>query len=290
MAGLFKVMVGFWKREIRVRKQGMWLAVTVIALSVGCNKEPDANPAETSPAPAPVTQAPTAPATLDLSDVIETNPRYVVGISYPPGAANYPGLARELVTYADAAKAELLQAVAALGNDKPSSPYELSLNFEITASSPDVVAASADGSRYTGGAHGEPLVARFVWLQGRDERLTVVELLPSEEGLKAVSQYAAQQLQQQANEKAQAERLSPEEAESTLRSASKMIAIGTAPSAENFDQFLPVLEGGKIAAIRFVFPPYQVGPYSDGTQSVEVPAAQILRYVSPEYVGLFIGY
>ena len=37
----------------------------------------------------------------------------------------------------------------------------------------------------------------------------------------------------------------------------------------------------------FVFPPYQVGPYSDGTQSVDVPASVLLPYVGAAYAGLF---
>jgi len=38
-----------------------------------------------------------------------------------------------------------------------------------------------------------------------------------------------------------------------------------------------------------VFAPYQVGPYSDGTQTVEVPADVLLPFVAPEYRTLFSG-
>ncbi|MGN5663501.1 hypothetical protein ABUK39_06180, partial [Xanthomonas citri pv. mangiferaeindicae] len=43
----------------------------------------------------------------------------------------------------------------------------------------------------------------------------------------------------------------------------------------------------QITAVRFVFPPYQVGPYSDGTQMAEVAASTLLPSVAPEYVHLF---
>ena len=33
--------------------------------------------------------------------------------------------------------------------------------------------------------------------------------------------------------------------------------------------------------MRFVFPPYQVGPYADGTQTVDVPAAILLPHLAP---------
>ena len=75
-----------------------------------------------------------------------------------------------------------------------------------------------------------------------------------------------------------------------LKNAADMIEQGTEPKPGNFANFEPVLDaGGKIAALRFVFPPYQVGPYSDGTQTVEVPAAVLLPHVPPIERGLFAG-
>jgi len=38
-----------------------------------------------------------------------------------------------------------------------------------------------------------------------------------------------------------------------------------------------------------VFPPYQVGPYSDGTQTVEVPSVALLPHIAPAYRSLFEG-
>ena len=56
----------------------------------------------------------------------------------------------------------------------------------------------------------------------------------------------------------------------------------------NFSQFEPVVApDGKLVALRFVFAPYQVGPYSDGVQTVEVPAAVLLPHVAPAYRAMF---
>jgi Protein of unknown function (DUF3298). len=67
-----------------------------------------------------------------------------------------------------------------------------------------------------------------------------------------------------------------------------MINEGTAPEMENFSQFLPVVDRqGQITALRFVFPPYQVGPYSDGTQTVDVPVSVLLPHIAAEFRGLF---
>src|SRR3546814_4664889 len=89
-----------------------------------------------------------------LKDVIERDPNYVIGISYPPNINQYPGLAAELQRYADAARSELMQAVDGLAGEKPSAPYDLSLAFNMLAETPQVVTVAANGSSYTGGAHG----------------------------------------------------------------------------------------------------------------------------------------
>ncbi|HYG06041.1 MAG TPA: hypothetical protein VD865_06470 [Stenotrophomonas sp.] len=238
---------------------------------------------DNAPASAPPAAAPAA-----LQDVIERDPRYVVGISYPPGLARHAGLAEAVQQYATAARAELMQAVEGLGNDKPSAPYELSLAFEQVLDTPDIVVVAVDGGRYTGGAHGEPLVARFVWLPRSQQMLTADKLIPTREGWETVGQYVAAQLRDAARKRAEADKLPPADAEALLKNADKMIAEGTTGDPANFQQFVPLLDGaGKIAALRFVFPPYQVGPYSDGTQSADVPAGVLRPLVAPEYTALF---
>src|SRR5690606_30636740 len=115
----------------------------------------------------------TTPATVeapkvDLGDVIETTSDYVIGISYPQSAAKYPRLAAELKAYAEEARAELMRAVEARKQSQPagegiegSAMYDLSLTFTEVVDSPKLAAYAADGSMYTGGAHGIPLLSRF---------------------------------------------------------------------------------------------------------------------------------
>ena len=69
-----------------------------------------------------------------------------------------------------------------------------------------------------------------------------------------------------------------------------MIDAGTTPEAGNFAQFEPVMNAeGQIRAIRFVFPPYQVAPYVEGTRTVEIPARVLLPHIAPAYRSLFQG-
>ena len=265
------------------------LLLSVVLMAGACKREAGvpATPEPELTVPAETVAGATA-AVPELKDVIETTDSYIVGISYPATINKYPGLAQAVSDYADAARAELMQAVAGFGNDKPSAPYELSLSFEQVVETPQLVAIGADGSRYTGGAHGEPLVARFVWLPARNKLLTAAELVPRVAGWVAIGAYVREQLHTSVSVRADADEMPPQERLEFVRTADKMIDEGTEPDVDNFAAFQPVVDAqGRITALRFVFPPYQVGPYSDGTQTVDVPAAVLLPHLAPEYSGLF---
>lgn len=265
----------------------------LLALLAGCTQR---EPAAVEPAePAADAAAPTTPApeplmvqSGPLEDVIEHAPAYMVGISYPRGLDAYPELAAVIRKYAQDARSELMEAVSGLGNDKPAAPYELSLAFERLLQTTDLIVISADGSRYTGGAHGEPLVARFVWLIKERKQLTAQALVPDPAGWEKIGRDVAAQLHAAATQRVEADRVPVEEQAEQVASADRMIAEGTAAQVDNFAQFVPVLNAaGQITAVRFVFPPYQVGPYSDGTQTAEVAASTLMPWIAPEYVHLF---
>lgn len=225
---------------------------------------------------------------VTLQDVMENTPERLVGISFDPALKPSAALAAELSGYAEQARTELQQALDDLGNDKPRFPYELSLGFEQTVATPELIAVSADGSLYTGGAHGMPLVERFVWLVGEDRRLTADELIPRAASRQSIASYAEAVLLDKLQTRLQAERLEDDLRREMLDSARSMISEGTEPISGNFRQFQPVVDAqGRISAIRFVFPPYQVGPYSDGVQTVDVPVSVILPHVDARFAHLF---
>ena len=81
----------------------------------------------------------------------------------------------------------------------------------------------------------------------------------------------------------------PERAEQ-LQVGSRMIDAGTSPNPANFSRFEPVMNAeGRIMALRFVFAPYQVAPYVEGTRTVELPARLLLPHVVTTYRSLFQG-
>lgn len=264
--------------------------MSVALLLAGCQREssaPSRAPHAGSSAPAAAMATTVAPT---LQDVIERDPRYMLGISYPPVANRYPGLAAALMRYAETARADLAQAVAALGSQVPSAPYELSLSFTEVVATPQLVAIAADGSSYTGGAHGAPLVARFVWLPQENQLLTAARLVPDARAWRDVSDRVRAQLQTALSQRMDADHIPAADRVRMVKDASRMIADGTGPDVANFSQFEPILApDGRIAAVRFVFPPYQVGPYADGTQTVDIAAQDLLADIAPVYRHLFEG-
>ena len=271
--------------------------LSALALA-GCRREAevpggavDAADAAGDPAAA-VQDAAAEAGPVRLEDVMESDPRYIIGISYPPGMDRYPGLAAGLKRYADAARADLMEAVDA--HDPAAGgagvPYDLTLSYDVLAETPEVVAVQAWGTLYTGGAHGNPLVARFVWLPVRQEMLTAEALVPDQAGWREVSAFVRESLHGALSQRLDADELEPQDRQRLMRSTGRMIDEGTAPEAANFAEFEPVQGAdGRLRALRFVFPPYQVGPYSDGMQTVEVPAAVLLPHVAAEYRPLFQG-
>lgn len=274
---------------------GAWLLLALAA----CNRSPQ--PQAPSPAKAP-TQAAQAATPVDLRDISERDPHYLVGISFPPELKRYPALAVAVKRDADAVRADFLKQVAAEKGGPSPGPFDLSLAYRMVAQSPRIVAVAAEGTSYVGGAHEVPLLERYVWMLPEDRRLTAETLVPDPAGWEPIAAYvrdrlAAMRRQRLADEAkndaaGQDDDGQPDDAalKEQLKNAADMIEQGTEPEAENFANFEPVLgPDGKISALRFVFPPYQVGPYSDGTQSVEVPAAVLLPVVAPAERGLFAG-
>lgn len=272
------------------------LCACALVVLAACRREGEPAAPATSAAPAApagtVTTAAPASAAVDLKDVSESTPDYIIGISYQVPANQHPALAAELKKYADAARADLVEAAKSRGEPggATSAPYDLSLSFTELMNTPSVVAVAADGSSYTGGAHGAPLIARFVWLPQQQRMLTARELIRDEKGWAAISGYVREQLHSALSQRVDADDLPAEERAEVVKNASRMIDDGTEPAPTDFALFEPMAASdGRLGGLRFVFAPYQVGPYSDGTQTVEVPADVLLPFVSPEYRPLFTG-
>jgi hypothetical protein len=261
------------------------LAACLVMLAACGEQARDASPQAAREA---AVAAKPSPSAIVLKDVLETTPTHVIGISYPAELADYPGLAVQARRYAEQARQQVVDAVRQRPGDPALGPYELSLEFKLKHESPRLVVLAVDGSSYTGGAHGIPMIQRWVWLRPEQRLLTAAELFPQDGSWQAISTSVREQLRNSVAQRLDADKVPPAERAAVVRTAGAMIDGGTEARPEDFAVFEPVMTpDGKISALRFVFPPYQVGTYSDGMHTVELPAAKLIGMVNPDYRGLF---
>ena len=258
-----------------------------LALLAACGRGGD-DTAARSDAPRPAVARPAA-APVALKDVLETTPTHIIGISYPAGLAKYPGLAAQAQRYAEQARQQVVDAVRQRPSaDASAGPFELSLEFKLKHESPQLVVLAVDGSSYTGGAHGTPMIQRWVWLPPEQRLLTAAELFPQDGSWQTISTSVREQLRNSVTQRLDADEVSAADRADAVRTAGAMLDGGTEARADDFAVFEPEMTAdGKIGALRFVFPPYQVGSYADGMYTVELPAAQLVGMVNPSYRGLF---
>ena len=264
------------------------LVLSFALLLTACNRGRESSPAAEPTAAITGQAAPAPAAPVVLHDVIETTPAYIVGISYPQVAASYPPLARAVHDFAEGARGRLMLAVKGLNGQRPEVPYDLSLSFSKVVETPRVVAVAAEGSSFTGGAHGAPLVERFIWLPQMQQMLAAEQLIPDAAHWGPVAAYVREQLMTALSQQLDDDGAEADARARLLKSGSKSIDAGTTPGPKHFSRFEPVMNAdGSIRALRFVFPPEQVGRYEDGTRTVEVPASVLLPLVAPGYRPLF---
>ena len=263
-------------------------AIGLLAVLAACDRE-HSTPTAAAPPPPPVAQPAPPPAAIELKDISESTPQYLIGVTYPPAAAKYPGLAKSLHDYTEAGRADLLKAVAGMKPGQSPGPYDLTLSYTLLAETPDVVAVAADGSSFTGGAHGTPLVARFVWLPQQNAPMTGASLFSDPKAWTAVSDFAREQLHTQLSQSIEEENLAPAVRAQQLEMRNGMIDEGTGPKPESFALFEPVMtEAGKLRALRFVFAPGQVAAYVEGVRTVDVPTEVFQSFLAPQYRDLFV--
>lgn len=265
------------------------MAACLVVLLAACgDRSGDSSPtAAEAPSGATPAARPVAPAVV-LKDVLETTPTHIIGISYPKDLAKYPGLAAQARRYAEQARQQVVDAVRQRPDDPAAGPYELSLEFKLKHESPQLVVLAVDGSSFTGGAHGTPMIQRWVWMPAESRLLTAAELFPQEGSWQAISTTVRQQLRDSVARRLDADKVPAAERAALVRDTGSLIDGGTEARPEDFAVFEPVMTpDGKISALRFVFPPYQVGAYADGMHTVELPAAQLVSMVNPTYRPLF---
>lgn len=256
--------------------------ITVLATS--CKREQATN------APATVATPPAAAtAPVSLQDQVEHTSTYLLGITYPKGVTLPQGLVQEMKAYADASRKRLVDAAAPHKAGDAGVPYDMSLEFrQILPQAHGLIAIAADGSLYSGGKRGDPLIRRFLWDVQGGTLVRAQNLLTHEAGWVAISNSVRETLIGQIRSRLEDDKQAAEDIETSVAQMRPIVESGTQPAAAEFAEFEPMIDGnGKLIGLTFVFPPYQVAGYSDGVQRADVPVSVFRQYLDPRWRSLF---
>ena len=191
--------------------------------------------------------------------------------SIPPKAAAYPSLSAWFASEETRLRsAAMAQAVAGQHDAADAgiafNSYETSRVWEVVADLPRFLSLSEQLYDYTGGAHGNTSYAALVWDKPMKLRRQPLAFFSSPDALKdAVTTVFCQKLNARRDTAGQPEY-------SPCPDPSKEVLILGSTTGKRFDR------------IGFLLPPYEAGPYAQGSFDITLPVTPaILAAVRPEY-------
>jgi hypothetical protein len=120
-----------------------------------------------------------------------------------------------------------------------------------------------ESSVFTGGAHGNQAVELFNYDKSFN-RISLEDVLLDEESLKQIASLITSKI---------VEKISSE------NDSSALFSEGLEPVKENFQHFYIT-----DSAVHFIFPPYQILPYSYGMVDISLPFEEVYSYVAKQFI------
>ncbi len=216
----------------------------------------------------------------------ESTERYEYRVRWPDELARDAGIEAAMRAIADDRLQEFIEAAGSAPAD--SGRWTLELDFSACAGTAELRCIAADGSVFTGGAHPLPIIERLLYSSTRSTALRPDQLFTdADAALRAISARASEMLLTQRIAQAA---VSGAPADAAARASMRgEIASGAEPSPANYRLAEPVVSGsGRINALKFLFAPYQVASYAEGTLVAEVPATVFAQWLRPEFAGEFV--
>jgi hypothetical protein len=278
------------------------LTAALATVALAACQQPSGNPPAnatsatvSASASAPVISAlPASAGSAALPGDHTTTKRYKIAISLPTLPAGEKSLSDALRTTANHAKRQFLQA---LPNPRQhpefaNRQFELLLNFKTVANTRAFTSVREVGERSTGGAHPVPIEAAFVYDRKATKLITLDDLFTRPSAArKALANFAHDTLLKKfmAHAPTPSEG-SPQALREWKSNTVQMLNDGTKPTSVNYSVFVVRAGPHRDApspGLELIFPPYQVAPYVEGTQTVKVPAKVFAQYLKPQYASDF---
>lgn len=242
--------------------------VLVLTGLAACHDDADRTQGGQAPAP--------ARATADKDTQSAPEGLYTMELKLPDLPGKAAPLRAAIEHYVDRQKRAFLDSLDSPGAREAARqlPWDLNLDIAVAARTDRFINVQVDGSSFTGGAHPAPIVDSFTYDLLKQRVVGIRELFDDPHAAEgAFATEARRQLLTALDDQ-----------DDPLSSDSEQIDVGTAPGKDHFRVF-SLLTGpdDKVHGLTFIFPPYQVAPYSAGPQAIDVPSDAFSAWLKPEY-------
>lgn len=244
------------------------LGILVAALLAGCDGDP--RTAIRRPA------TPTQPMSFD-----QATPDATVSLALPEPVASYPALHQRLLSEGKRELTDFVQRAAAdrqrlLAADPQVPPYTRAVVWTVTARTDRLISLRQTWTEYTGGAHGAEGSDTLLWSKGGEAPVLQSSLLRPDADHAALDAMLCD-----AVKAVKARRMGA-------------VAVGTADwTCPTWNDSRVVLTNStlprKAGGLTFLFDPYVLGPYSEGSYEATIPQARFRAALSPDWVAEFDG-
>lgn len=264
--------------------------VVVLALGMaGCGGSGDPGPAPSAsatsgnPAAQTPSEAPPPPPEAVPGRTEKTqNDTYSFAYSYPSAAAAIPGLRdlldeqlatdkNNLVSSATAGKAD------AAKDDFPYHAYERQTEWKVVTNLPDWLSLSSEHYEFSGGAHGMTVSEALLWDRRAETARKPIDLFSSPDALRLAiqAQFCDILDQQRAKKRGEPVQRSGEMFTECINPVEQTIILGSS-------------NGRTFNRIGVLVPPYNGGPYAEGSYDVTLPVTgKVMAALKPQYRGAF---
>jgi hypothetical protein len=211
--------------------------------------------------------------------VDEKNSLFSFGYSYPAAAGVIPKLKARLDGQLDERRAKLDQDARQFKQEAeadgfPYRAYDSHTDWAVVANLPGWLSLSSQIYTFSGGAHGMTVFDSLLWDKQANLGREPLSLFTSRDALEAAVKPSFCQMLDKQREKKRGEpvdRKNPGMFDECIGLASVTVLLGSS-NRETFDR------------VGFLIPPYEAGPYAEGSYEVTLPVSEaILKVVKPEF-------
>jgi hypothetical protein len=263
------------------------LAATVSVLALAACKKEAPGPQPTASASAAPSQAAVAAAPAPVGQarsVNEANDRYDFQYAYPAAAAAIPALKVKLDADLAQQRAELVAEAKEAKDDAkqghfPYNPHSRMMDWKVVTDLPNWLSMSTIVSTFEGGAHPNYVYDAMLWDRAANLQRDALDLFTSKKALSAAIGPAFCDAIDRQRTKKRGEpilRASGDMFSNCLDPVDYTVILGSA-GHQGFDR------------IGILVPPYEAGPYAEGSFEVTLPVtAKVMALVKPEYRASFV--